>query len=124
MVFWLILIFSVVYVLFGALWYFIFRGVGHKEIHQEPGRLFLSYVLSFLNRILTLAALAFLIELGQIRSFWGGFILGLVLVIGFIAPTLFSQVIWRVMTFTKCLVHICFNLIAISVIGGLFAIWG
>lgn len=114
----------------GGLWYskilfgnlFIKHiGKSENELQQNSSGLFFLYEL--IATFITNYVLASLILMMNTSDFWRGFQLGIIVWIGFIAMTQLSTVTFEKRNFTIYLIHIFYRLIAVSISGGILAIW-
>ncbi|MFN4111220.1 MAG: DUF1761 domain-containing protein [Ignavibacteria bacterium] len=113
----------------GGLWYskVLFARLFIKNINLSEDELKkggkLIFIYEFIAAFITNYVLASIIFLSDANDFWRGFQLGIILWIGFVAMTHLSTVTFEKRNFTLFLLQIFYRLIAISVSGGILAIW-
>lgn len=113
----------------GDLWYskilfanLFIKNISLKEDELKKGGT-LIFVYEFIAAFITNYVLASIILLSDASSFWRGFQLGIILWIGFVVMTHLSTVTFEKRNFTLFLLQIFYRLIAISISGGILAIW-
>lgn len=113
----------------GGLWYskILFARLFIKNISlteeelKQGGKSIFIY--EFIAAFITNYVLASIILLSGADDFWRGFQLGIILWIGFVVMTHLSTVTFEKRNFTLFLLQMFYRLIAISISGGILAIW-
>lgn len=114
----------------GALWYskLLFAKVFIKHINKTEEELKsksspIIFLYEFIAMFITTYVLASIILFIGAVDFWRGFQIGIIVWIGFVAMTQLSTVTFEQRSFTLYLIQIFFRLVAISISGGILAVW-
>lgn len=114
----------------GGIWYsrilfanLFIKSIGKTEDELKEGGTGLFFIYEFVAAFIMNYVLASLILLLNTNEFWRGFQFGIILWIGFVAMTHLSTVTFEKRNFTLFLIQIFYRLVAISISGGILAIW-
>lgn len=125
-----VLVVTIFTFLFGGLWYskvlfasLFIKNIGLSDEELKKGGTGLIFLYEFIAAFITNYVLATIILLSNSNDFWKGFQIGIVLWIGFVAMTHISTVTFEKRNFTLFLIQIIYRLVAISISGGILAIW-
>jgi len=121
-----ILLAALAYTILGFIWYspYLFGGAwqkltGIKKMKSTPA----TVLLAFLYALVMAYVLSSLIEYMGASTLVSGISVGLVAWLGFIATITMGQVIWERRPAELYLLNNAYNLIALSMMGGILAIW-
>lgn len=114
----------------GGVWYskilfanLFIKNIKLSEEELKKGGTGLIFLYEFIAAFITNYVLASLIFLLNTNDFWRGFQLGIIVWIGFVAMTHLSTVTFEKRNFTLYLIQIFYRLVAISISGGILAVW-
>lgn len=114
----------------GGLWYsnLLFAKVFMKHINKTEEELKsksspMIFLYELIAASITTYVLASIILFVGAADFWRGFQIGFFVWIGFVAMTQLSTVTFEQRSFTLYLIQIFYRLIAISISGGILAVW-
>ncbi len=114
----------------GGLWYsnLLFAKVFMKHINKTEEELKsksspMIFLYELIAASITTYVLASIILFVGAADFWRGFQIGIFVWIGFVAMTQLSTVTFEQRSFTLYLIQIFYRLIAISISGGILAVW-
>jgi hypothetical protein len=121
-----ILVAALAYTILGFIWYspYLFGGAwqkltGIKKMKSTPATM----LLAFLYALVMAYVLSSLIEYMGAATLVSGVSVGLVAWLGFIATITMGQVIWERRRAELYLLNNAYNLIALSLMGAILAIW-
>ncbi len=98
----------------------ILKPTYHKSFYGSSSLIFIYEVVAAFITNYVLASIIFLLNAAD---FWRGFQLGIIVWIGFVAMPQLSTVTFEKRNFTIYLIHITNRLVALSISGGILAIW-
>jgi phosphatidylglycerophosphatase A len=114
----------------GGIWYsrllfanLFIKNINKTEEELKKGGTGIIFLYEFVAAFITNYVLASLIILLGTDNFWRGFQLGIIVWIGFVAMTHISTVTFEKRNFTLFLIQIFYRLVAISISGGILAVW-
>lgn len=117
-------------VILGGLWYskllfakLFIKNISLSEEELKKGGTSLIFLYEFLAAFITNYVLASILLMLNVTYFWDGFQIGIILWIGFVTMTQLSTVTFEKRNFNLYLIQIMYRLVAISISGGILAIW-
>ncbi len=117
-------------VILGGLWYskllfakLFIKNISLSEEELKKGGTSLIFLYEFVAAFITNYVLASILLMLNVTYFWDGFQIGIILWIGFVTMTQLSTVTFEKRNFNLYLIQIMYRLVAISISGGILAIW-
>lgn len=114
----------------GGLWYskllfakLFIKNINLSEEELKKGGTSLVFIYEFVAAFITNYVLASILLMLHVTNFWDGFQIGIILWVGFVAMTQLSTVTFEKRNFNLYLIQIMYRLVAISISGGILAIW-
>lgn len=114
----------------GGLWYskllfakLFIKNINLSEEELKKGGTSLVFIYEFVAAFITNYVLASILLMLHVTNFWDGFQIGIILWVGFVAMTQLSTVTFERRNFNLYLIQIMYRLVAISISGGILAIW-
>jgi len=126
---WAIIVLSVGFVLFGALWYSpkVFGGTWMECAHvgedQMKNGCSKCYIMSFISALVMIFVLSLFIRTLGVQTFWEGAVVAFWAWLGFVATTYFGGVIWEKMHLKSFFIHALFMGVSLFIIGGFLGVW-
>jgi hypothetical protein len=129
---WLaIIVAGVVYFIIGALWYspllfanlfMKYRGLTSEEIRvagQQP----IGYLFTLIGDLVAAVALAIVLQLAQPAAVTDGIAVGLLVAVGFIAPTIFAYTLYSGPRIMLRVMYSGYMLVAFAIMGTILTLW-
>ncbi|MBM4176089.1 MAG: DUF1761 domain-containing protein [Ignavibacteria bacterium] len=114
----------------GAIWYSpvlfakpFMGAIGKSEEELKKGSNNIMFVCSFFAALITTYILAHFVDFALADTFWTGMQTGVWAWLGFVAATHIAGVLFEGRNMKLYLIYIGYQLIAISISGGILAIW-
>lgn len=129
-----IIIAAVAYMIIGMIWYSpsVFGKQWMKLIGMSQAKMNKAkadgmgktYAISFISNVIMAYFLAQIVSLTNAATFSNGLTVGFMMWLGFVATTSIGMILWEDKPLKLYVLNNGFGLVALSVMGGLLAIWG